>query len=122
MFYLQNLKIKCDNLGRGVGALEEKCSSLSVTVDNLNVQLDKSLKNENILHDKLADLNSDVSAKDIKRVDTEEKNDKLQKALDRLKIEKQVGMSGRPEPKSKPILSDKLCGPYPCGRFFVTKN
>ena len=87
---IQNLKIKCENLGRGVGALEDKCNNLSVTVDNLNVQLDKSLKNENILHDKLADLNQDVNAKDVKTFETSEKNTKLQRQLERLKVEKQV--------------------------------
>ena len=86
---IQHLKIKCENLGRGVGALEDKCNNLSVTVDNLNVQLDKSLKNENILHDKLADLNQDVNAKDVKSFETEEKNTKLQRQLERLKVEKQ---------------------------------
>ena len=44
-YYLQNLKTKCDNLGHGVSALEDKCNGLEVTVDNLNVQLEKSLKN-----------------------------------------------------------------------------
>ncbi len=86
----QNLKVKCDNLGRGVGALEDKCSNLSVTVDNLNVQLEKSLKNESVLHDKLADLNQEVTAQDFKTSEAEEKNVKLLRQLTTVKTEKQV--------------------------------
>ena len=70
--------------------MEDKCSSLSVTVDNLNVQLEKSLKNESLLHDKLADLNHDVTAQDFKASETEEKNAKLMRNLERVKSEKHV--------------------------------
>ena len=90
LILFQNLKVKCDNLGRGVGALEDKCSNLSVTVDNLNVQLEKSLKNESVLHDKLADLNHEVTAQDFKASEVDDKNVKLMRQLERVKTEKQV--------------------------------
>ena len=52
IFYLQNLKNKAEKLSRGVTTLEDKCSDLSCTVDNLNSQLEKSLKNEDDLQNK----------------------------------------------------------------------
>ena len=52
IFYLQNLKNKAEKLSRGVTSLEDKCSDLSCTVDNLNSQLEKSLKNEDDLTNK----------------------------------------------------------------------
>ena len=52
IFYLQNLKNKAEKLSRGVTSLEDKCSDLSCTVDNLNSQLEKSLKNEDDLQNK----------------------------------------------------------------------
>lgn len=77
-------------MGRGVSNLEDKCNNLSVTVDNLNVQLEKSLKNESDLHDKVADLSQTLNRKDSHGHETEEKLIKLERSLEKLKIEKDV--------------------------------
>ena len=87
-YYLQNLKTKCDNLGHGVSALEDKCNGLEVTVDNLNVQLEKSLKNESDLHDKVGDLSQTLNLRDSHGHETEERLAKADRNLERVKIEK----------------------------------
>lgn len=87
---LQEWKSKCKNLGDGVSMLEDKCNNLSVTVDNLNVQLEKSLKNENDLHDRVADLSQSLGRKDAKSYETEERVSQLERNLERSKAENSV--------------------------------
>lgn len=75
-------------MGRGVATLEDKCTDLSVTVDNLNVQLEKSLKHEHDLQDKVADLSSSITAKNSHNIETETHVTKLERALERAKNER----------------------------------
>jgi hypothetical protein len=71
-----------------VSALEDKCNGLEVTVDNLNVQLEKSLKNESDLHDKVGDLSQTLNLRDSHGHETEERLAKADRNLERVKIEK----------------------------------
>ena len=87
---MQNLKVKCDNLGHGISTLEDKCNGLEVTVDNLNVQLEKSLKNESDLHDKVGDLSQTLNLRDSHGHQTEERLAKADRNLEREKVEKDV--------------------------------
>ena len=73
-----------------MSTLEDKCHHLSMTVDNLNLQLDKSLRNENELHDKVGDLSQTLQLRDSHGHQTEERLASLERALDRIKIEKDV--------------------------------
>ena len=71
-----------------MSALEDKCNGLEVTVDNLNVQLEKSLKNESDLHDKVGDLSQTLNLRDSHGHETEERLAKADRNLERVKIEK----------------------------------
>ena len=90
VIFFQNLKSKCDNLGRSVTTLEDKCNNLCLTTDNLNVQLEKSLKNESDLHDKVGDLSQTLHLRDSHGHQSEERLVKLERSLERIKIEKDV--------------------------------
>ena len=92
---IQSLGDKCSNLGRGVSLLEDKCNNLSVTVDNLNVQLEKSVKNESDLHDKVADLSQSINVRDTLSHEKEEQVTELERKLDRVQVEKEALEEGR---------------------------
>ncbi len=85
---MQGLKSKCEKLGSGVSKLEDKCDALSIDVDKLNIQLEKSLNNEHELQQKIADLSKSLSRQDGKLHDREDQVSKLEATLERLKMEK----------------------------------
>ena len=59
-------------------------------MDNLNVQLEKSLKNESDLHDKVGDLSQTLNLRDSHGHQTEERLAKVDRNLERVNIEKDV--------------------------------
>jgi chromosome segregation ATPase len=83
------LKTKCDNLGRGVSTLEDKCNNLSVTVDNLNIQLERSVKNEADVQDKVSILNRNVNASYSSSNDAQDRVAQLERSLAKTNNEKQ---------------------------------
>ncbi len=58
----QSLRGKCDSLSVGVSRLEDKCASLSSTVDALNVQLERSAAAETDLQAQVAQLGRGLAA------------------------------------------------------------
>ena len=87
---MQNLKNKSDKLSRGVTTLESKCSDLSITVDTLNNQLEKSVKNENELREKVSGLSENITRKNVQSHETIEKVEQLERALNRANNEKRA--------------------------------
>ncbi len=84
------MKTKCENLGKGVSSLEEKCSTLNVTVDNLNIQLERSVQEETELQEKLSDLNRNLTASRSSQYGTQNQVTHLERSLAAVDEEKRV--------------------------------
>ncbi len=82
------MRTKCENLGKGVSSLEEKCNSLSVTVDNLNIQLERSVKGEAEMQNKVSDLTRTLTHSSSSQHDTQNRVAQLERSLAAVEQEK----------------------------------
>jgi chaperonin cofactor prefoldin len=90
----QTLRSKCECLNRGVSKLEDKCSSLSSTVDNLNTQLEKSIQNEEDLKVRVSELSRSLNATSSSSQGVQDQLTQLHRALNNAENEKKVLGSG----------------------------
>lgn len=70
--------------------MEDKCTDLSTSVDNLNSQLERSLRNENELREKMSDLSRTLTQTSSSSKGMHDQIASLQRALNNAENEKQV--------------------------------